>query len=156
VESDQKLPLLVDFLAREGGKKTIVYFLTCACVNFFWMARLLPAANLAFVLFSFSLLVPLALLVLRIMKTYSSCRSVYLCFSMSRRNSSKCLFVQFSSRAQALTQLPDLKGKVKLFSLHGKIPPKKRTGRPSLSLSENIYIYLLSYVQKSTTNSSMH
>jgi len=35
-EADQKLSLLVHFLAKHSKEKIIVYFLTCACVNFFW------------------------------------------------------------------------------------------------------------------------
>jgi ATP-dependent RNA helicase DDX55/SPB4 len=38
VESDQKLNQLVDFLLKHKDEKVIVYFLTCACVNFFWWA----------------------------------------------------------------------------------------------------------------------
>ena len=36
VESDQKLNQLVNFLTKNKDKKFIVYFMTCACVDYFW------------------------------------------------------------------------------------------------------------------------
>lgn len=39
VTSSEKLPLLVQFLLTHPNKKFIVYFLTCACVDYFWMVR---------------------------------------------------------------------------------------------------------------------
>lgn len=36
-ESDQKFPQLLDFLSKRKDKKIIIYFLTCACVDYFRM-----------------------------------------------------------------------------------------------------------------------
>lgn len=38
VEVEEKLSTLFHFLAKHKNKKTIVFFLTCDCVNFFWKA----------------------------------------------------------------------------------------------------------------------
>ena len=40
--SSEKLSLLVQFLANNPHKKFIVYFLTCACVDYFWMVHSQP------------------------------------------------------------------------------------------------------------------
>jgi ATP-dependent RNA helicase DDX55/SPB4 len=37
-ESDQRLSQLVSFLLKHRESKIIVFFLTCACVNYFWKA----------------------------------------------------------------------------------------------------------------------
>jgi ATP-dependent RNA helicase DDX55/SPB4 len=67
IPANEKLNQLVAFIAKHKEKKIIVYFLTCACVNFFWWV---------------------------------------------------------------MRELEPLKDHP-IFSLHGQVPPKKRSGTPS-------------------------
>ncbi len=45
-ESDEKLSQLLRFLSAKHEKKVIVYFLTCACVDFFWKVGLITTTYL--------------------------------------------------------------------------------------------------------------
>lgn len=39
-EGDKKLPYLIQFVSNHQSDKFIIYFLTCACVNYFYQVTL--------------------------------------------------------------------------------------------------------------------